>query len=154
MTDRYFQKVGPDILRACNPDAVNYLKKVKEGSMLLAKIKNPRNSKFHRKIFALLNFAYENKEFAPVYHEGQAVLVSFPTFRSNMISWAGFYDVVANIRGDVRCEAHSISYDNCSQEKAEEIYNSLLDVVGKRLFQGGYSQEELEAITEQYLSFI
>lgn len=153
MTDRYFRKISPDMLRACDQEALSYLKRVKLGSDIIVKVNNPRNAKYHRKIFALLKFAFENKEFDPVFHRGSPIQVSFEMFRSNMIIWAGFHDVVANIRGEVRYQAHSISYGECDQEKAEQIYSGLLTVIGEKLFQGNYTRERLEVISEGYFSF-
>jgi len=154
MADKFFIKISPELLRTADAEAVNYLSRIKVNSPVLMSAKAIRNSKFHRKMLALLRFAFDNKEFKKGNYLGQEVEISFDRFRSDMVVWAGFFRHVANIKGEVRYEADSISYEHCDQEKAERIYSALLDVVGTRLFNGNYTRDQLDEITDKYLNFV
>lgn len=153
MPDIWVTKLPNGSLVAQDGSGIDYLKKIRAGNPLLVRIKQPRNPKFHRKIMSLLSWAYENVELPEAEYKGVKVKASFDRFRHDLVVMAGFFDAVANIKGEVRAQAHSLSYDNCPEDKAERIYSALLDVIADRLFHGNYTAEELDELTEQWMAY-
>ena len=147
------EKIPKRLTAGADDEALEYLRKIKMGALLHATVKQPRNAAFHRKIFSLLNWAFHNVELPEVEYKGIPVKMPFERFRKDLIIMAGFREMVVNIRGELRWEAHSIAYDKCSQQKAEEIYSGLLDVIADKLFQGNFTHEELERLTEEWRSY-
>ena len=153
MPELWLKKSPNGSLLGADEEALEYLRKIKMGALLHAAVKQPRNAAFHRKIFSLLNWAYHNVELPQAEYKGMPVKMPFERFRNDLIIMAGFREMVVNMRGELRYEAHSIAYDKCNQQKAEEIYSGLLDVVADKLFQGQFSPEELEQLTEEWRSY-
>jgi hypothetical protein len=136
-----------------NQKAVNIHNRMQDDSRYVVSIYEERNIKFHRKIFALLKFAYENTEKIQAEYKGEIITMSFKKFRKDMVIMAGFYSAQVGINGNIILIADSIGFDKCSQSKAEKIYNKLLDVVASRIFNGGYSREKLDELTNRWLGF-
>lgn len=113
-----------------------------------------RNGRFHRKLFSLLEFAYDNSERVTVEHKGKVIGQSFDSFRDALVIQAGYHHIDVTIKGDVRYTAQSLSYAKCSQELAERIYNDVLQVICKIVFSDGrYTPDELAAISEEMINY-
>ena len=67
----------------------SYLKKIKAGDSILVTLKKPRNIKFHRKYFALLNLAFENQD----------RYEHFEALRKEVIMRAGFWEEHVHVTG-------------------------------------------------------
>lgn len=152
-TELLLRKSPQGALYGANQEALDHLSKIKSGVDVVAFVRTPRNAKFHRKLFALIKWAFDNTEHPDIEYKGRTVSMSFDRFRSDLTIMSGHYDMVANIRGDVRAEAHSLSFAKCSQDKAERIYNDMLNTISKKLFDGRYSTKQLDELTEQFLEF-
>lgn len=153
MPELWLKKAPNGSLFGADEEALEYLCNVKMGALLHATVKQPRNAKFHRKLFALIKWAFDNTDHPEIEYKGKTVSLSFDRFRSDLTIMSGHYDTVANIRGDVRAEAHSLSFAKCSQDKAEQIYNDMLNTISKKLFGGRYTAKQLDELTEQFLEF-
>ena len=113
-----------------------------------------RNGKFHRKLFSLLVFAYDNSERVTAEYQGKEVEQSFTRFRQDLVALAGYYHTDVTTNGDVRVTAQSLQYGKCSQELAEAIYSDVLDVISQKVFtDGSYSRDELEAVSDELMRF-
>lgn len=148
-----FRKTSSTTIEVASNDAFDYLATCKLGDDLLIAAKHPRNYKFHKKIFALVKWAYLNVDHPEVFHEGEKLAIDIESFRSELIILAGFRSVVVHLDQTISYRADSLSYDKCSAAKAKRIYSAMLDVISLKLFDNIYSPQHLEEISGQYLSF-
>ena len=94
-------------------------------------IKEPRNPKFHRKVFAFLNYCFEYWQNDNDY---QTERTSFDVFRDNLTVIAGFKDVYYKLDGSLRVEAKSISYASMEQDDFEQYYLALIQAAMSTIF--------------------
>ena len=97
----------------------------------------PRNLKFHKKFFALINLVYENQE---VYN-------NIEHLRKDLTVEAGFYDIRHDLHGVEVREPKSISFAKMDDNEFSELYNRFVDVVVKWL---GIEKESIIEEIEQY----
>lgn len=97
----------------------------------------PRNLKFHKKFFALLNLVFDNQE----------QYTSIEHLRKDLTVAAGFYDVRYNFEGVEIHEAKSISFAKMDDNEFSEYYNRIVDVVVKWL---GIDKQDILDNIEQY----
>ena len=112
----------------------------KIGEMYPAKILEPRNIKFHRKFFALLNLAFENQE----------RIEKFNNFRSDVTIQAGFYETYINLNGEEVKVARSISFAKMKNPEFEDLYNACFRVILNKVLIGSTINE----IEEELLKFL
>lgn len=128
------------------PDDHEKVIKIRPGEVYRAKVTMPRNIKFHRKFFALLNLTLENlpEDFRLVTATGQQV----PVKTTKDLLWlikmeTGHYEKRVTLRGDITYEAKSISFARMDQSEFEDFYNSAVNVILQYILP--YTeQEELE----------
>lgn len=135
-----------------DPQAAEYVQKLKLGASISADFKKQRNPAFHRKYMALLNLAYDAWEPPKQEFHGKPVQKNFTRFRKDLVISAGFYDVVANIKGDVRAEAKSISFASMDEHEFADLYDKSVDVVLNQILTN-YTREDLDNVIEQILQF-
>lgn len=127
----------------------------KPGQTVTADIKVPRNNKFHRKYFALIKLAFDQWE-PPMDHQfkGQPIEKDLDHFRHDVTIMAGFYTPVWNIKGEMRIEPKSISFDSMTEESFETLYNRTIDVLLKMvLAERGFTKESVDELVGQLLNF-
>jgi len=112
----------------------------------------PRNLPFFRKFWAMLDFAYDAFEPAPIMYKGIAIGKNKERFRKDMIIVAGFHDAVINIDGKLRLEAKSISFANMSEESFELMYSAVINAVLDRVLTN-YKEDELRLVVDKCLGF-
>ncbi len=78
-----------------------------------------RNPKFHKKVFGLINLAFNN----------QSITQHRAAFREWLIIESGHFEIVKFPDGTVQRVALSLSYKNMDQEKIEEVFQDMLQVV-------------------------
>lgn len=130
--------------------------KVKLGGLVFARVHQPRNPAFHRKMFALFKYAYDFwSETAPTStYKGERVLPDFERFRKDITIIAGFHHAVVNLRGEVRMEADSLSFGSMSAEEFEKLYSAVINVLLQRVFIGNtWSEEQLRSIVDGIVEF-
>jgi hypothetical protein len=152
MADIVLIKTAGGALIPADPQAAEFIAKMKLGAGVSAAVKKHRNPRFHRKYFALLNLAYESWEPADKEFRGLAVQKNFDRFRKDVIIAAGWYDVVVNINGDVRAEAKSINFSSMDDSEFADLYSKTVDVVLHR-FLTNYSRDDLDSVVDQIMSF-
>lgn len=86
----YLKKTLSGLKPLYDSDA-DQLAKIKIGEDVLATIKRPRNLRFHKKFFALLNLGFQNQD----------RYADFETFRFVMIMKSGFYIEIDTGKGSV-----------------------------------------------------
>jgi hypothetical protein len=112
------------------PSDFDEKRKLKLGQDYKANIVNPRNYLFHKKFFALVNIGHENT----------SLEMPFDTYRRYIIQKAGYFKSYSTPKG-VYFEADSISFASMSQDKFEELYSRVIDVIIKDI---GSTTEEVE----------
>ena len=129
--------------------------KFKIGSAVRFKATRQRNYQFHRKYFALLQFAFDHwtpRELQDPKYPGIVPEKNFDRFRKDLIILAGFYDATFRIDGTTRIEAKSISFASMSQDDFDRLYSATIDAVLKHILTH-YEREELEEVVLQLLAF-
>ena len=95
--------------------------------------KKMRNVAFHRKLFALLNLAYEYWEPQEIDTKWGKPAKNFDTFRKNLTVLAGYGHPVFNIDGSFKMEPDSISFGKMSQDDFDKLYSAILDKILERI---------------------
>ena len=119
------------VLTAASDMELESLNKFKTGCQYSIEIKLSRNPAFHGKVFAFFNFCFQYWKGG---NEFQCEKKQFEVFRKHLTCMAGFYESFYNIKGDLRIEAKSLSYDSMSQEEFEECYHALINAAMKHVF--------------------
>lgn len=133
-------------------DTSDFIKKLKDGAIIRADFKKMRNPAFHRKYYALLNFAYENWEPTAQTYKDQVVEKNFDRFRKDIAILAGFYTVVVNIKGEPRYEAKSISFASMDEVEFEKLFQSTITVIMKHILTN-YTAQDINNTINELLSF-
>lgn len=124
-------------------DSYDEKRKLKIGTIYQAEIKVPRNYKFLKKAFALLNAAWELMD-----ERQQASWRSKEGFRAYITVASGYYDVYFNPRLREFCEIpKSWGFDNMDEAAFSDLYERMKDVIFSVL-----GDRITEEIFEQVLS--
>lgn len=94
-------------------------KKVRKNTPLKFKVTQPRNYKFHKKFFALINMVFDNQE---VYN-------NIEDLRSDLTIESGFFQEHENFKGEVIKKAKSISFSKMDEIEFNSLYNNFLDTI-------------------------
>jgi hypothetical protein len=136
---------------------VEKLRKVKAGRLVIANIRQPRNYEYHKRWFALAQFAYEIwvDGVSRLQYKGHDVQPNFERFRKDLIILAGYYDPVYAINGELRLEAHSISFGSMDQADFEALYSATINAVMAKILggRGDWSEAKLRTHIDQLMSF-
>ena len=92
--------------------------KFKVGQVYEVEYKTPRNYKFHKKFFALLNLVYDNQE----------IFTNFDSFREYIVIKSGYHIKTITSNG-VFYNAKSISFASMDNASFEKLFDKALDVV-------------------------
>ncbi len=152
MAEALLKRVGEGFLPVPSANDPDAFKSVHAGETIRVVFTKPRNSKYHRKFFAMLNVGYEAFEPPEQVHKGLPVQKNFERFRKDVIISAGFYNVVANLKGEVRAEAHSISFGNMGEEEFTKLYNACCNVLLHRVLRN-YTRDDLDRVVEELVRF-
>ena len=124
-------------LKAADADSEAYLKKLGMGEMVRVRVTKPRNIKFHRKFFALLNLGFENQD----------IYTDFEHWRRAVTIEAGYFEDLRMIDGTTQREAKSISFARMDELEFSNLYYAVLDVIAKFL---GSDDETLAREVESF----
>ena len=133
-------------------ESAEYLQRKKAGQGFKVKITEFRNVPFHRKFFALLDYAFDMWEPVEIVFDGRKVEKNRERFRENVTIAAGFYEVSTDLNGNVRLSAKSISFASMSQFEFEKLYNAVINVVLEKILTN-YTRDDIENCVNQILSF-
>ena len=126
--------------------------RVKVGDVIQIEFSKPRNIKFHRKFFSLLNIGFEGWDPSVESYNGVPSQKSFDVYRNDIICAAGHYDVVTNLKGDIRVTAKSISFEKMDELSFERLYNDVVNAT-IRLVLKNYTRENLDEVIEEIIRF-
>lgn len=114
-------------------------RKLKSNDVYRFQYSRPRNYKFHKKFFALLDLVYDNQE---NYTDREKL-------RKDLIVEAGFWEEKTNyITGVVTQEAKSIEFASMDEDEFNELYRAMLDTV-IRVF--GWEGSDIEANVAEFM---
>jgi len=120
-------KMPGGLLRGANEPDAEVINAIKNGKRVRAKYAQPSNSLFHRKLFALLNFAFDYWQPDIEIHDKLGIVPekNFDRFRADVLILSGFRKLVVNVKGEVRYEAESISFANMDDTRFHEVYKAV-----------------------------
>lgn len=137
-----------------DPKTDEWYRKIKLGATVHSDFKQMRNAAFHRKLFALFNLAYEYWEPGEINSKFGVPEKNFDRFRKDLTILAGHYHNVIRLDGSVRVEADSLSFGSMNQETFNDLYQSVLDVIMKRIpVLNKLSEEEINDLVDKVLEF-
>ena len=102
--------------------------KIKTGRLVTATVRQMRNYEFHKKVFALVDFAFNiwTDTLPPKQYKGQDVQPNKTRFRKDLTILSGYYEPVFDVRGEMRLEADSISFASMDQETFEKLFSAMI----------------------------
>ena len=140
------QKNG--ILKPAYPEDSEKAHKMRPGEVYRVKVSMPRNVKFHRKFFTLINLVFDNlpEEIPARMPDGQPIQIRD---RKELL-WhikmqIGHYEQKVTLGGRVTYEAKSISFSSMDEAEFQDFYSAAIDTVLK-YFLPETNREELEEI--------
>ncbi len=133
-------------------DQAEACRRFKVGATVRAEVSAMRNYRFHKKFFAMLDVGFDAWEPPEAEYRGLPVQKNKTRFRKDCIIAAGFYEPVANINGDVRAEAKSISFANMDDAKFERVYSAVANVLLQKVLRN-YSRADLDSVVDRMVGF-
>ena len=112
------KNLSGQILPAYDQDKES-LKRFKAGEIFMAEVTKPRNIKFHRKFFALLNMVIQNQE----------IYTDIEDLRHDITIEAGYYELRPNLYGEELKKPKSISFAKMDDLEFGEFYDKCLNVI-------------------------
>ncbi|MGD8914038.1 MAG: DUF1367 family protein [Candidatus Thiodiazotropha sp.] len=152
-TEIFLRKSGNGTLQAVNDDDYGAVNALNTGQIVKAEYTVPRNVKFFRKWWALVDFAYDHWEPGELQDpmwKGVTPEKNKERFRKDLTILAGHYSAAYRVDGSVRIEAKSISFGRMKEKHFEKFYSTCIDVVLKRILIN-YTREDLEHALEKLL---
>ena len=148
----YLSKAAGGYLIPADQQSAEAVAKLKLGQGVKVTMTRSRNIGHHRKLFALLNLAYEAWEPAEQIYKGERVAKNFDQFRNDLVVLAGYGEASYNLRGEVRVRAKSLSFASMSQDEFESLYQSVVQVVLSKILTN-YTRDDLDEVIERVLRF-
>jgi len=93
--------------------------KLKNGTYK-AELTQPRDSGYHKKFMAFLNYLYGIKQCT--------FDIDFDSFRKEVVRLAGFVEPYRMLNGEMRYPAKSISFAKMDQEELTRLFSKTIDV--------------------------
>ena len=113
------------------------MKKLKVGDFLECDIRKPRNYKFHKKYFALLNLLFQNQE----------RYKHLEDLRHDIIIECGYFTIREDINGHEIRKPDSLSFAKMDEHAFTELYSRTVDVIVKYF---NFDRQEIIDNVEQY----
>lgn len=137
---------------------VEALAKIKEGDGIECSFTKKRQLWYHKKFFALLNYAYDVWEPPEVKwqireaDEPVTAVKNFERYRKDIIIKAGYYEIVVNLKGEARAEAQSISFDNMDEDAFSMLFGKVLGVIIDLVLRN-YTDDDIDRVIENLEAF-
>ncbi len=147
--DAFFIKTSDSSLHPATDHDRELLQHIKIGQPTRLTFKRVRNYDFHKKYFALLNFAFDYWDPSLLEKWGEK---NFERFRKDIIILSGYYTQYVRLDNTVRVEAQSIAFANMPEEDFEKLYTATIDVIIKYVLKN-YTGEMLRSVVEEAEGF-
>ena len=148
------QKAANGALLPMDQVGIEYLQALPVGRAVGVTVSQARNYEFHKKIFALLGYLYDALPRVTGEINGQTMEQSFETFRHEFVAISGHYKSVVTRKG-IRFEAQSLSYKDCPEELAQQIFSDVINKGLEKLGEVGKqtTEAELKHLVDELLRF-
>ena len=125
------------------------------GEMAQAEMVFPRNGKFLRKFFLLLQLGFDawNPGRTHKTWKGVPVTKNFEQFREDVTIMAGFYEQTFGLSGRMKVKAKSISFAKMEEEEFEKVYSAVLDVLLAKVLTNYANREEVDRVVNKLMEF-
>lgn len=133
----YLVKTLGGVFKPSHDSDYQKFKKLKVDETYKCKVTQPRNNKFLRKYFALINLVYQNQE----RYDNSDDLREQLTIRS------GYFRKIIDLEGNEVKKAKSISFAKMTEYEFGELYSATLDAIVKYF---GFDKESMIEEIEQY----
>lgn len=133
---KHYQVLLPSL-----PQDAELLEGIGFGEILEVEIKRPRNGKFHRKFFALLQVVKESTDYDNV--EQILLLLKLKL---------GHYETIVNTNGKPIYYPKSISFAKMEQPEFEQFYSQSVNVI-LRDFVPNWTQQDIEQAVDRIIRF-
>lgn len=155
MREVQFIKGPGGTLRPATQMDVEALEKIGNGSLLHAKIVQPRNGRFHRKFMAMIGLGYEMWRPEEIEYNGIKSVKSSEVFRKEVTIRAGFFTVTTDIRGNTKLEAQSLSFASMDDTEFSRVYSAVFNVIWEMVLKHvrGMTKEQADNTINQMLDF-
>lgn len=152
MTELVLAKSPGGALVPVDQTGVDYLQKMKVGQGFKVTIVRHNNVAFHRKMFALANYAFDCWQPEATEYKGERIEKQFDQFREDITILAGFYSTRIRLDGSVRLIADSWSFARMDDDTKQKLYNGIINAVLKHVLRN-ISRDDLDNIVENLLRF-
>lgn len=151
MADLSFMRTPAGLVPA-DTRAAEWFGKVRMGQPVTASVRLPRNGKFHRKFFAMLDVAYSNHDWPEIETKFGRVRTSPEMFRRYVIVKAGHYEADMTPHGEIRVVPKSISWAKMDDAEFSQLYSDVLDVILAE-FLTNWSDGDMERAVQMMMGF-
>lgn len=151
MADLSFMRT-PSGLVPADEQAAEWFAKVRMGQTVAASVRLPRNWRFHRKFFAMLNVAYANYDWPQIDTKWGAAQCSFDSFREYVTVRAGHWEIGLTAKGEPRARPKSISFANMDEATFQTLYSDVLNVILME-FLDKWDEGDMERAVETMMRF-
>jgi hypothetical protein len=141
-----------DKLVPVDESSMEAFEKLKMNGEYNCELAQPRNYLFHKKAFALVNYAFSVWEPGEQEYKGQPVQKSFDVFRDEITIMAGYYEQVFKVDGSFKLVAKSWSFANMSQDDFNAMYSNIIDVILAKVL-SGYTRSDLDDQVNKILGY-
>lgn len=132
-----------------------HITRMEPGELCNIEFKFPRNSKFHRKLFALLLVGFDAWE--PVRkhktYKGRPIAKNFEQFREDITILSGYFEQTFTLRGEMRLRAQSISFAKMDDAEFGQLYDSVAQVLLERVLTAYKGRNELDEVVDRIMEF-
>jgi len=129
------------------PEDIEAFSKIEPGRVVSAKLKLPRNYEFHKKLFALITFAFENMP-------ASELQKSYDVFRNDLMVLAGHYDQVFSLNGKgFKLVGKSHKYSKMTEEEKQKVYSDLCNVILDKVLPSYTLSDLLNGVDEKAKKF-
>lgn len=152
MAVEFFARKLHHSLAVFDQDGCDAIAKLVMNGVYKVVVSQIRNYKFHQKFFCLLNVAYNAWEAPHKEHNGVQVFKNKKRFRKDITILCGYYEVVVDIKGQLRTEALSISFASMSQDDFDSLYSKAIQVILDNVLTH-YTRDDLDRVVSEVLRF-
>lgn len=152
MADIYLIKTSTGTLVPADSQSAEYLRKQRVGQVFRVSFTRARNIRFHRKFFALLNYAFDTWEPAEKLYKGKPVQKNLDQFRADITILAGYYNTAIRMDGSVRVTPKSIAFHSMDEDEFEALYSAVIDVLLQRVFID-QTRDDVENVVNNILAY-
>lgn len=135
-----------------DPATAEFCNKIKLGNAIHGEFTQMRNYDFHKKLFSLLNLAFEYWQPGEITSKYGKPEKNFDRFREDLTILAGYYYTQIRLDGSVRVVADSLSFGKMNQETFDKLYQNILTVVIEKILYK-MTGAEIEKLADQVWSY-